>query len=304
MVLKKSLALQQALIGLTLLSAAGLALAQIKDNKLSDAASDAAANVRSSMPAPNNPAANPNNPYPGPQQAAARVNQIQAEQAKRVAEAKASGKLSPQELATLQQMVDYIANFEKQANKGGIGPGEYNQLMGMFSQLSARINSAAASASNQALPPMQNMPRTGAPVAGGPHVVPPGYGNRFNPEKLKTTQPNPQVPALYMAEIEKITSFLVGVKTPADAEKAILVIQPEMKRLKRLDNAFDELILHMSAAQVENKMTPEMQKLAATMATFEQVGMRLESEMDRVEKLGLSPQGLAILKQIRKELDD
>jgi hypothetical protein len=77
-----------------------------------------------------------------------------------------------------------------------------------------------------------------------------------------------------------------------------------MKRLKRLDNAFDELILHMSAAQVENKMTPEMQKLAATMATFEQVGMRLESEMDRVEKLGLSPQGLAILKQIRKELDD
>ena len=308
--LKKSIALMQALIGLTLLSAAGLALAQIKDNKLSDAASDAAANARNSMPAsapqaPNNPTANPNNPYPGPQQAAARVNQIQAEQAKRVAEAKASGKLSPQELATLQQMVDYIANFEKQANKGGIGAGEYNQLMGMLSQLSARINSAAASASNQALPPMQNMPRMGAPVAGGPpQAVPPGYGNRFNPEKLKTTQPNPQVPALYMAEIEKITNFLVGVKTPADAEKAILTIQPEMKRLKRLDNAFDELILHMSAAQAENKMTPEMTRLAATMASFEQVGMRLESELDRVEKLGLSPQALAVLKQIRKELDD
>lgn len=302
--LKKSLALKQALIGLTLLSSAGLALAQIKDNKLSDAASDAAANARPPMPAQNNPAANPNNPYPGPQQAAARVNQIQAEQAKRVAEAKASGKLSPQELATLQQMVDYIANFEKQANKGGIGAGEYNQLMGMLSQLSARINSAAASASNQALPPMQNMPRTGAPLAGGPQVVPPGYGNRFNPEKLKTTQPNPQVPALYMAEIEKITNFLVGVKTPADAEKAIMTIQPEMKRLKRLDNAFDELILHMSAAQAENKMTPEMTRLAATMASFEQVGMRLESEMDRVEKLGLSPQTLSVLKQIRKELDD
>jgi len=275
---------------LAIIFASGLALAQAQNNPQGVA--------NATNPISNAPAASP---YPGPQQAAARVNQMQAEQAKRMAGAQASGMLSPQELATLQQMVEYIANFEKQANKGGIGPGEYNQLMSMFAQLSARINSAAASTSNQALPPMSRM---GAPGASGPQAVPPGYGNRFNPEKLKTTQPNPQVPALYMAEIEKITNFLVGVKTPVDAEKAILVIQPEMKRLKRLDNAFDELILHMSAAQVENKMTPEMQKLAATMATFEKVGMRLESEMDRVEKLGLSPQALAILKQIRKELDD
>ena len=94
-------------------------------------------------------------PYPGPQRAADIINERQANQDKRIAAGKAAGQISPQEEAQLRQMVDFINNAERQANKGNqaprqmggikapgsgnIDPAEFDRIMGLLDQLSDKI---------------------------------------------------------------------------------------------------------------------------------------------------------------------
>jgi len=93
--------------------------------------------------------------YPGPQRAADIINERQANQDKRIAAGKAAGQISPQEEAQLRQMVEFINNAERQANKGNqaprqmggikapgtgnIDPAEFDKIMGMLDQLSNKI---------------------------------------------------------------------------------------------------------------------------------------------------------------------
>jgi hypothetical protein len=94
-------------------------------------------------------------PYPGPQRAADIINERQANQDKRIAAGKAAGQISPQEEAQLNQMVDFINNAERQANRGNqairskgdikapgsgnIDPAEFDRIMGLLDQLSNKI---------------------------------------------------------------------------------------------------------------------------------------------------------------------
>ena len=94
-------------------------------------------------------------PYPGPQRAADIINERQANQDKRIAAGKAAGQINPQEEAQLRQMVDFINNAERQANKGNqaprqmggikapgsgnIDPAEFDRIMGLLDQLSDKI---------------------------------------------------------------------------------------------------------------------------------------------------------------------
>jgi len=112
---------------------------------------------------PNAPAAGPTGPnvarvkqpFPGPQKAADIINDRQANQDKRIAAGKAAGQISPQEEAQLNQMVEFINNAERQANKGNqsarvkgavkasgsgnIDAAEFDKIMGMLDQLSDKI---------------------------------------------------------------------------------------------------------------------------------------------------------------------
>ena len=94
-------------------------------------------------------------PFPGPQKAADIINDRQANQDKRIAAGKAAGQISPQEEAQLNQMVEFINNAERQANKGNqsarvkgavkasgsgnIDAAEFDKIMGMLDQLSDKI---------------------------------------------------------------------------------------------------------------------------------------------------------------------
>ena len=99
-------------------------------------------------------------PYPGPQGAADIINERQANQDKRIAAGKAAGQISPQEEAQLNQMVEFINNAERQANKsnknkringsvkvkgsGNIDAAEFHEIMGMLDLLSDRIRISRA----------------------------------------------------------------------------------------------------------------------------------------------------------------
>ena len=141
-------------------------------------------------------------PYPGPQKAADIINERQANQDKRIAAGKAAGQFSPQEEAQLRQMVEFINNAERQANKGNqaprqmgavkapgsgnIDPAEFDRIMGLLDQLSNKIQ-----ISREAEAVAVRMPNAPTPPAVQPQ--PPASGPTApNVAQGKMAYPGPQ----------------------------------------------------------------------------------------------------------------